>query len=595
MPGDSDVRTGEVRTGDVRAGGVRTGAGGAPAGGDRAGTRPQGPSRLGVLGLMLGIFLATLDGQIVSTALPTVVGDLGGLGHLSWVVTAYLLAAAAATPIWGKVGDLYGRKGAYMSSVLLFLAGSVLSGAARDMNQLIAFRALQGLGAGGLMVGALSVLGVLVPERDRARSQGMIGVLLPVAFVGGPLLGGFLTDTLSWRWAFYVNVPVGALALLAVGKGVRLRTGRTGGGRVDYLGAALLTTGILALTLLGSWAGTRYAWTSPWTGALGLTAALALAWFVRVERRAAEPVIPPRLFRGRAFTLAQVLSFLVGAVMLAVVNYLPQYMQFVQGVSSTASGLLLLPLMLGMLTAQLAAGRRGSASAVLGGTGTVLGALLLLPLGTGTPVAVASALTLVIGVGIGLLMQNTLLTTMNSAAPRDMGAATGTVTLVRTLGGSLGVAVLGAVYAHRMDGVLAERLGTPAADRLTAEGALTPALLGDMPAGVRDAVREAVTAGLHGVLAGAVLLSVVALGVTSAVRVTRTGEERVEGGPSGWVDDSGRVDDGAGPTPSERSAAPPPRRRTSAALPPGPPGRPPSDRARHTHRTRRTEGRRPNA
>ncbi|WP_324614781.1 MFS transporter [Streptomyces albireticuli] len=542
MPGDSAVRAGEARAVKVPARQARAGevaAGGAPAGDEAPGPGPQGPPRLGVLGLMLGIFLATLDGQIVSTALPTVVGDLGGLGHLSWVVTAYLLAAAAATPIWGKLGDLYGRKGAYMSSVVLFLAGSVLSGTAQDMNQLIAFRALQGLGAGGLMVGALSVLGVLVPERDRARSQGMIGVLLPVAFVGGPLLGGFLTDTLSWRWAFYVNVPVGALALLAVGKGVRLRTERTGG-RVDYLGAALLTTGILALTLLGSWGGTRYAWTSPWTGALGLTAVLALAWFVRVERRAAEPVIPPRLFRSRAFTLAQILSFLVGAVMLAVVNYLPQYMQFVQGASSTASGLLLLPLMLGMLTAQLAAGRRGSASAVLGGTGTALGALLLLLLGTDTPVAVASALTLVIGVGIGLLMQNTLLTTMSSAAPRDMGAATGTVTLVRMLGGSLGVAVLGAVYAHRMDGVLAERLGTPAADRLTAGGTLTPALLGDMPAAVRDTVREAVTSGLHGVLVGAVLLSAVALGVTAAVRARGTGERRgggdrtegTDGGPA---------------------------------------------------------------
>lgn len=336
----------------------------------------QGLPYLGIFGLMLGIFLATLDGQIVSTALPTVVGDLGGLDHLSWVVTAYLLTAAAATPIWGKLGDLYGRKGAYLSSVMLFLAGSILSG----MAQLIAFRAVQGVGAGGLMVGALSVIGVLVPARDRGRTQSMIGVMLPVAFVGGPLLGGFLTDHLSWRWAFYVNVPFGVVALLTVATGVRLHTGRTRV-QIDYLGAALLTVGILALTLLGSWGGTSYAWSSPQIVMLGVVAAVALVCFVRVEQCAAEPVIPPRLFRSRNFALAQILSFLVGAVMLAVVNYLPQYMQFVQGTSSTATGMLLLPLMFGMLTAQLTTGRlmgqggQERVFSILGGGITIAGTL----------------------------------------------------------------------------------------------------------------------------------------------------------------------------------------------------------------------------
>ncbi|MBT2384338.1 DHA2 family efflux MFS transporter permease subunit [Streptomyces sp. ISL-11] len=485
---------------------------------------------LGIFGLMLGIFLATLDGMIVSTALPTVVGDLGGLDHLSWVVTAYLLTAAAATPIWGKLGDLYSRKGAYLSSVVLFLLGSVLSGLAGGMGQLIAFRALQGLGAGGLMVGALSVMGVLVPASQRGRTQSMIGVMLPVAFVGGPLLGGFLTDHLSWRWAFYVNLPVGVVALLAVGAGVRLPAAVPGPrgtrARIDYPGAALLTTGILALTLLSSWGGTTYAWSSPQVLGLGALAAGALAWFVRVERRAAEPVIPPRLFHSRAFTMAQILSFLVSAVMTAVVNFLPQYMQFVQGASSTASGMLLLPLMLGMLATQLTVGRimgrggRGRLFPVLGGAVATAGTLLLFLLGTDTATAVASALTLVTGVGVGLLMQSTMLITMNSAAPRDMGAATGTVTLLRTIGGSLGVAVLGALYTHRMGDALAGRLGRPAADRLTAGGELTPALLRDMPAAAHEAVRAAVTGGLHGVLAGAAVLSALAFGAAWLVRDT---------------------------------------------------------------------------
>ncbi|MCX5213747.1 DHA2 family efflux MFS transporter permease subunit [Kitasatospora sp. NBC_00240] len=498
---------------------------------------------------MLGIFLATLDGQIVSTALPTVVGDLGGLDRLSWVVTAYLLTAAAATPIWGKLGDLYGRKGAFLSSVVVFLAGSVLSGLAQDMNQLIAFRALQGLGAGGLMVGALSIIGVLVAAEDRGRIQSMIGVLMPVAFVGGPLLGGFLTDHLSWRWAFYVNLPVGALALLAVGVGVRLRTARTRV-RIDFAGAALLTVAILGLTLLSSLGGTSYPWSSPRILALGAVSAGALAWFVRVERRAPEPVIPPRLFRSRTFTVAQLLSFLVGALMLAVMIHLPLYLQLVRGTSSTGGGLLLLPLMLGMLGAQLATGRylgrtgaRQRGPAVLGGALAVAGTLLLLLLGRDTPTASASALTLVSGLGIGLVMQSTLLTTMSSAAPRDMGAATGTVTLARTIGGSLGVAALGAVYTGRTDAVLAGRLGRETADRLVTGGQLTPALLRDVPAVVREAVQDAVVSGLHGVLVGAAVLSAVAFGAAwllggplpGDTRPEPTGEqgERQEGVPAG--------------------------------------------------------------
>ncbi|WP_062215243.1 MDR family MFS transporter [Streptomyces sp. NBRC 109706] len=478
---------------------------------------------------MLGIVLATLDGQIISTALPTVVGDLGGLNHFSWVVTVYLLAMSASTPIWGKLGDLYGRKGAYMSSVVVFLIGSILCGMAQDMTQLIVFRALQGLGAGGLMVGALSVIGVLVAPTERGRVQSIVAMMLPVAFVGGPLLGGFITDYMSWRWTFYVNVPVGAIALLAVARGVNLRTERTRG-RIDYLGALLLTVAIMALTLMATWAGGRYSWLSPQIIGLGAVSVLSLAWFVRVERRADEPVTPPRLFRSREFTLAQILSFLTGAVMIAIISYLPQYMQFVQGASSTVSGMLILPMMLGMLVAQLTAGRlmdRGGLERVLPVTGSavmIVGALVLLMLGTDTPVGLASASTLVMGAGVGILMQSTLLTTMNHADKKDMGAASGTVTLTRTIGGSLGVAVLGAVQASRMSETLARRLGPDAEQRLTGGGEFTPDLLKGMPPAVREGVQAAITSGLRGVVIGAGLLSLVAFVTTWFIRSASSSE-----------------------------------------------------------------------
>ncbi|MFB7554882.1 MDR family MFS transporter [Streptomyces brevispora] len=463
-----------------------------------------GPSKPVLFGLLLGLMLGLLDGTIVGTVLPTIVGDLGGLDHLSWVVTAYLLTASLSTPIWGKLGDLYGRKGSFVWSITVFLTGSVLSGLAQDMGQLIAFRALQGLGAGGLMVGAISIIGVMLPPSQAGRSQAMIGAMMPVALVGGPLLGGSLTDQLNWRWVFYVNIPIGALALIVVGLRLHLRTERVKA-RIDYAGAGLLCAAILSLTLVGSWGGTRYAWSSPQIIGLGATGALALAWFARVERRAAEPIIPPRLFADRNFTVAQVLTFLVGAAMLGASAYLPLYMQFVRGASSTASGMLLLPLMAGMFGAQLlvgkllAAGGRYRPYPIIGGALTALGALVLLTVDTNTPTAVTSALTLVPGVGMGLLMQSTLLVTINSATPRDMGAATGTATLVRTIGSSLGIAVLGAVYTSRLHASGMPDGGT----------AWTPEAVRGMPEWVREAVRTAVTEGLHGVLAGAALLGAV--------------------------------------------------------------------------------------
>lgn len=376
------------------------------------------------------------------------------------------------------------------------------------MDQLIAFRALQGVGAGGLMVGAFALIGTVVAPEDGPKVQAITGAMLPVAFAGGPLLGGLLTDHLNWRWAFYVNLPVGIAALLLVAFGLRVRTPRVRA-RVDAAGALLLTTGILALTLLATWGGTRYAWTSPGILALAATAAVALALFVRTERRAAEPVIPPRLFRNRNFAVAQILSLLVGAGMLAAMNYVPQYFQFVRGRSSTASGLLLLPLMLGMVAVQLVTGRliardgRYRIYPILGGGLMTAGALALLLLDVDTPTALASALTAVLGAGMGFLMQSTLLITMYSAPPRDMGAASGTVTLVRTLGGSLGVATLGAVFTARLAGT---------------DPNLTPAQAARLPEPVREGLRAAVTDGVHGVLLGTAVLAALAFAVAWLVR-----------------------------------------------------------------------------
>ncbi|GAB2687508.1 MFS transporter [Kitasatospora kifunensis] len=484
---------------------------------------------LGAFGLLLGMFLAMLDGLIVGTALPTIVGQLGGLQQLSWVVTAYLLSSAASTPIWGKLGDLYGRKGTFMASIGLFLLGSALAGLSTDMTQLIAFRTLQGLGAGGLMVGALSILTVLGAGRLRTRLQSMIGVMMPIAFIGGPLIGGFLTDRLSWRWTFYVNLPLGGLALLLVATLVRLRTERIRA-RLDLLGTGLLTAGILSLTLLASVGGTRYAWSDPRSLGLAALGVLALVGFWFAERRAEEPIIPPRLFGNANFTVAQLLSLLVGAVMLAVTTCLPQYLQSGRGSSPTAAGLLLLPLLLGMLGAQLGAGRgigrtgRYRRYPIAGGALLTTGLLVLRLVGPGTPPLATALLATVTGIGIGLLSQSCLLITTLSAPPRDLGAASGTVTLARTLGGSLGIALLGTAYADRLQASLARQLGTAAAHRLASGShTLAPAQLRELPPAARDAFRVAAGTGLHGMLLGATVLALLTFAVSWLVREAPSG------------------------------------------------------------------------
>ncbi|MEU2909294.1 MFS transporter [Streptomyces massasporeus] len=405
--------------------------------------------------LLLGMLLAALDQTIVSTALPTIVSDLGGLDHLSWVVTAYLLAATAATPLWGKLGDQYGRKRLFQTAIVIFLIGSALCGAAQDMAQLIAFRALQGLGGGGLIVLSMAIVGDLVSPRERGRYQGLFGAVFGATSVLGPLLGGLFTQHLSWRWVFYVNLPVGVVALAVIA--AVLHIPRTAQRHViDYLGTFLIAAVATCLVLVASLGGTTWAWGS-WqiVGLAVLGVVLAVA-FVAAERRAAEPVLPLKLFRVRTFTLAALISFVVGFAMFGAMTYLPTFLQVVQGISPTMSGVHMLPMVLGLLLASTASGQIVSRTGrwkvfPIAGTGiTTLGLLLLHQLDEDSSTAELSGFFFVFGLGLGLVMQVLVLIVQNAVPYEDLGVATSGATFFRSIGASFGVAVFGTVFAGRL-------------------------------------------------------------------------------------------------------------------------------------------------
>ncbi|MEU3885758.1 MFS transporter [Streptomyces sp. NPDC029041] len=405
--------------------------------------------------LLLGLLLAALDQTIVATALPTIVSDLGGLDHLSWVVTAYLLAATAATPLWGKLGDQYGRKRLFQTAIVIFLVGSALCGAAQDMGQLIAFRALQGLGGGGLIVLSMAIVGDLVPPRERGRYQGLFGAVFGATSVLGPLLGGLFTQHLSWRWVFYVNLPVGVVALAVIAAVLHIPR-RAQRHVIDYLGTFLIAAVATCLVLVASLGGTTWAWGS-WqiVGLAVLGAVLAVA-FVAVERRAAEPVLPLKLFRVRTFTLAAVISFVVGFAMFGAMTYLPTFLQVVQGISPTMSGVHMLPMVLGLLLASTASGQIVSRTGrwkvfPIAGTGiTTLGLLLLHQLDEHSSTAELSGYFFVFGLGLGLVMQVLVLIVQNAVPYADLGVATSGATFFRSIGASFGVAVFGTVFAGRL-------------------------------------------------------------------------------------------------------------------------------------------------
>ncbi|MEC3953989.1 MDR family MFS transporter [Nocardia sp. CDC153] len=410
-----------------------------------------------LLGVMLAMLLGMLDNMIIGTAMPTIVGELGGLDRLSWVVSAYTLATAASTPIWAKLGDLFGRKTNYLTSIAIFLIGSGLSGAAQNMDQLIGFRVLQGIGAGGLAAGAFAIIGELIPPRERAKYMGMTASVMAFATIGGPLVGGFVTDHLGWRWAFYLNLPLGIIAFAWCQATLHL-TARRPNAKIDYLGAALLTVTISAIVLIATWGGSEYAWGSPQVLTAIAVAAIGLPAFLWSQTRAPEPIIPLNLFGNRNFALVSVLSVVAGVTMFGAVSFLPLFQQTVQGASASNSGLLLLPMMVPIIVVSQLAGRvmsktgRYKVFPIAGGVLLTAGSIALATMDTDTSRFTAGVYMAMLGAGMGFLMQMTVLIAQNSVAMKDIGAASGVQTLFRTLGGSFGVALFGALFNRQVRG-----------------------------------------------------------------------------------------------------------------------------------------------
>ena len=468
------------------------------------------------IALMLGMLLASLDQTIVSTALPTIVGDLGGAARLSWVVTAYMLATTVSTPLWGKLGDLYGRKRLFQASIIIFLIGSMLSGLAPGMNFLIGCRAVQGLGAGGLIVGAQAIIGDVVSPRDRGRYVGLFGAVFGASTVLGPLIGGLLTEYLSWRWVFYVNLPVGIVALIVAALALPSRSDITQH-IIDYAGAFVLTAAVTCLVLFTSLGGSTLPWTSVSLLSIALGGLVATAVFVLVERRAQEPIIPMKLFRNKVFSVASMIGFVIGFAMYGGLTFLPQFLQLVKGVSPTASGLRMLPLMGGLFAASIFSGQmisRGGSYKKYPIIGTFLtgtGMFLMSHVGVATPQWLMAVYMLIFGVGLGCVMQVLVLVVQNSVSYQDLGTATASANFFRSIGGSFGVAVFGAVFSN----VLPKRIQTNLGASAPPEGlsSLTPDRLHDLSAPVQHGVVLSISESIQTVFLYGVPFAIVAFGL----------------------------------------------------------------------------------
>jgi len=483
--------------------------------------------------LAMGMLLAALDQTIVSTALPTIVSDLHGLSHYSWVVTAYLLASTISQPVYGKLGDLYGRKRIFQTAIAIFLVGSALCGLSRNMIELTAFRGLQGLGAGGLMVTALAIIGDVVPPRERGRYQGYMGGVFAIASVIGPLIGGFLTQHASssvaagWRWVFYVNLPVGAVALVVIALVLQDDPAERRQHRIDYEGVAALVVGAGMLTLGLTWGGTQYPWSSWQVIAAFIAGVVGVVAFIAVERRAVEPLIPLRLFRNGIFRASTAMSFLVGAALFGTIIYVSLYLQVVHGTTPTSAGLKLLPLMGGVLTTSIAGGRtiskigRYRAFPIAGTALISVGMFLLSRVGASTGYSLVALAMLVLGLGLGLVMPVLVLAVQNAVPRPDMGVATAGSIFFRSIGGSFGVAIFGTIFANRLGFWLPRDV--PASAHLSAKAAGADlnaglAKLASLPPAVHRGLIDAFASSLHTVFLWAVPVGVVAFLVSLCLR-----------------------------------------------------------------------------
>jgi EmrB/QacA subfamily drug resistance transporter len=463
-------------------------------------------------GLLMAMMLAMLDQLIVGTALPRIVGSLGGVSHLSWVVTAYTLASTITTPFYGKLGDMYGRKKFFLSAIVIFLAGSALSGLSTSMVELITFRAIQGLGAGGLMVGAMATIGDIVPPRERGRYMSYFMVVMMLATVGGPLVGGWITDSFGWRWIFYINLPLGGAALFYLISTMHLPRRRVEH-RIDYLGGILLGVGATAVILLATWGGTEYRWASPQVLGLAVLAVAAVVGFIAVERRAEEPMLPLHVFKNRNFSLTMVLTFFVGLSLFGALTFLPLFQQTVQGASPTISGLLFTPLMVGSALTSIVAGQavtrtgRYKMFPIIGGAIMTIGFVMLSRLGVNTSRLELSLDYIVLGLGMGFLMQMVSLIAQNSVELKDMGVASSARMFFQQIGGSLGVAALGALFASRLNAAIGS--AAAATGFHVTGGSLDPATVNTLPASIKPTVLGAIAHAVQGVFVWVVPAAVV--------------------------------------------------------------------------------------
>jgi EmrB/QacA subfamily drug resistance transporter len=515
-------------------------------------------------GLMVGMFLSALDQSIVGTALPRITSELGGLDKLSWVVTAYLLTATASTPLWGKISDLYGRRLLFQVAIVTFLVGSLLAGFSQDINQLIAFRAVQGLGGGGLMALAMATIGDVIPPRERGRYQGYFAAVFGTSSVLGPVLGGWFADGPGWEWIFFINIPLGLLALVVTSAALKIPHVRREHS-IDYLGAAVVVASVTSILLYTAWAGPELGWSDTTSVTLLLAGLVLAVVFVLVELRATEPIIPMRLFRNSIFSIANLFGFMIGIAMFGAMIFIPVYLQVVSGMSPTRSGLAMLPMVVGIFTTSITAGQLMSRNGryriypILGASVVTVALVLLSTLDSNTPYWFAGTSMFVMGLGLGLTMQVLIVVVQNSVDRSDMGVATASVAFFRQMGGSFGTALFGAILSSRLAVHLAERMSdlpprTSAAVGDPGDLANDVTAIQQLPARLNDLVTGAFSEALRDMFLSAVPLVLIALAVAVFLKEVPLGtrQDPAVPTPAGPVPQDGgsAVDRSAGSSPT---------------------------------------------